>query len=65
MSRNLIKKLLKNYTSRDILTDEAKIDFAASDQKKVTLNHPPYGPPPTNGAFHNNGDSYGPTFANQ
>lgn len=60
MSRNLIKKLLKSYNSRDILTDEAKIDFNASERK-----HDSYGPPPSAGTFNHHGDFYSPTIANQ
>lgn len=58
MSRNLIKKLLKNYEARDILADEQKIDFGA--KKEVTYNLPPYGYPP-----HHGNDHYGPSFGNQ
>lgn len=62
MSRNLIKKLLKNYMNRDILADEAKVDF--NSNKGSSPNHSPYGPPPA-AAFNHHGGFHGPSIANQ
>lgn len=58
MSRNLIKKLLKNYATRDILADEQKVDFEAN--KEVKYNFPSYGPP-----SHHGSGFYGPSAGNQ
>jgi hypothetical protein len=69
MSRKLIKKLLRNYVTKDILADEAKVDF---NQRKVpSYSFPSYGhqqhaPNHANhGPFNPYGNFYGPSVANQ
>lgn len=62
MSRQLIKTLLKAYQTKDIFTDELKIDFNAkkkSSYEKFGSNpFGPYnyGPFDSTGGYYNNGN---------
>lgn len=72
-SRNLIKKLLKQYAAKDILADETKIDFNAKKESfSKKYNIPAYGHDgghaygyPSNGPFDNYGNYYDSPVNNQ
>lgn len=59
MSSHVIKTLLKSFQSKDILTDEAKVDFNEKKQSSYDV-HDSIGPPGFNyGPFDHPGDYYG------
>ena len=68
-SRNLIKKLLKQYAAKDILTDETKIDFNARKESiSKKYNIPAYGHDgghAFDGPFDNYGNLYDSPVNNQ